>query len=126
MSVKLYQLLNPRFQEVLAEATKAKISAKGAWNIKKVLNQTVKELQDYEAARKDLFNKYGNKKEDGSVETDAAGEVQFTDENRTEFQKQLLELVNVDIDLHTMSIEQLEGFNASAEDFAVLGDLITD
>lgn len=126
MSVKMYQLLNPKFQDFLARSLKAEIHLHTARRVKKCIETVKEELNQYEEMRKDLLTKYGNKKEDGSIDTNDKGEVQFTDENREVLFTKLEELHNIDVDLPVFKFNEFDSLVLTVEHLEVVKGLLAD
>ena len=114
MKVKLGQIVNS--VDALNKVAQQPMKAAASFRVAKNLKQLSEELAVYEQSRGDLIRKYGKEnKEDGSfaIEPDS--------KDLPVFQKELNELLNVDVDLNgfkKIKLSQLSKCELSPQDMA--------
>lgn len=83
------------------------------------------ELNKYNELYKDIIAKYARKKEDGTVDFQEDGSVIIPNENIADANREITELNNIDIELESLSLDDL-GKDASltVEDLLVLDELV--
>ena len=114
MKVKLGQIAGS--VEALNKVAQQPMKAAVSFSVAKNLKQLSEELAVYEQSRGDLIRKYGKEnKEDGSVA------IEPDSKNLPVFQKELNELLNVDVDLNgfkKIKLSQLSKCELSPQDMA--------
>lgn len=126
--MKLARLADPRFHEALNKLAAANLPVKTAFKLKGVVKKVREEYSKYEEVRLAALNKYGKKKEDGSVEMNDKQEVQFAESaDMIKFATELQELSSVEIDLPTISLSDLgENVTLNMDDVDMLEGLIVE
>lgn len=112
--MKLGALVDTRFITAFNQLMEQDVSAKAAWNISKMSKQINEHIKEYEASRQKLLKKYGTLNEDGSYVLDSANNVVFKDGQGDLFQKELLELQDVDAVVHKIKVDDIEDAKLSA------------
>ena len=115
MKVKLVQIVNSTeaMNKIATQPMKAAVSFKVAKNLKKLSE----ELAVFEQSRGDLIRKYGKEDEEGNVA------IEPKTKGMTEFQKELSELLNVDVDLNgfkKIKLSQLSKCELTPQEMASL------
>lgn len=126
--MKLARLIDPEFQKALVALTKQQLPLKAAYKLRNVVKKVEQEFSTYEELRKGALDKYGKKKEDGSLETNEANNVIFSSkEEMISFIKELGDLTNEEVEIPTISVDELgEGVKISAEEITNLEGLLVD
>jgi hypothetical protein len=126
--MKLARLIDPEFQKSLSSLTKEKLPLKVAYKLRNVLKKVEEQLNIYEDIRKEALNKYGKKKEDGTLETNEANNVIFASkEDMMGFLTELGDLTNLDVEMPTVAVDELgEAVQLSAEDIIHLDGFLID
>ena len=124
--MKLSRLIDPKFKASLTLLNSQKLPLKAAFKLKTIIKKVDEAYENYDQVRLTALNNYGSKKEDGSLDQDAEGNVRLDDENAQKFVNQLKELINVDIDLPALSVSELgNDITISSEDLMPL-DFLTE
>jgi len=126
--MKLARLIDQGFQNSVRTLMKQPLPIKVAYKLRGVVKKAEEELNQYEEMRKEALQKYGKKKEDGSLDTTETNNVQFeTRESMQDFLKDIGDLTNLDVDMATISVEELGGdIKLSTEDLMNLDGLLVD
>ena len=108
ITVKISDLLNST--EVLQKLAGTELKAKLAWQVGRLLKAADKEIQEFNETRMNLIKKYGEKDESGELVTDEGGNCKIVESNVVEFQNELNELINTEIEINAnpLKIESLE------------------
>ena len=115
MKVKLIQVVNSSeaFSKIAQQPMKAAVSFKVAKNIKKLSD----ELSVFEQSRGDLIRKFGKEDKEGNVA------IEPNTKGMAEFQKELSDLLNVEVDLNgfkKIKLSQLSKCELSPQEMASL------
>jgi len=107
---------------------KQPLPLKAAYKLRGVVKKAEAELTQYEEMRKEALQKYGKKKEDGTLDTTETNNVQFeTQETLQVFLKDIGDLTNVDVDMPAITLTELGAdIRLSTEDLMNLEGLIVD
>ena len=126
--MKLARLIDQGFQNSVRTLMKQPLPIKVAYKLRGVVKKAEEELNQYEEMRKEALQKYGKKKEDGSLDITETNNVQFeTRESMQDFLKDIGDLTNLDVDMATISVEELGGdIKLSTEDLMNLDGLLVD
>lgn len=84
-----------------------KTPLKTSFKLKGIIKKVDGELENYEACRKELLNKHGDKNDDGTVKTDEAGNVSFSGNGFKDFVTEMNELNSIDVVVATVTIDEL-------------------
>jgi hypothetical protein len=123
--MKLARLIDPGFQKSITSLAKQSLPLKTAWLLRAVVKNVEGELIRYEELRKEALVKYGKKAEDGTVETDELHQVQFDQKGMQAFAADIGDLVNIEVDLPTITLAELgEEVKLSVEDIMNLDGLL--
>lgn len=127
MAIKLATIVNPKFQETLVKLSRSKIPVRTAFKLKGMVKTAQVEFEKYEDCRKQAIHKYGKKDEEGKLEVDDQGQVRLEGDSLQEFAKELSELTNVEVQMPTLTVDELgEDCELTAEEFIYLDDLIRE
>jgi hypothetical protein len=125
--MKLAKLIDQGFQSAVRVLLKQPLPLKTAYKLRGVVKRVDEELGRYEEVRKKALQKYGNKKEDGTLELTETNQVQFEPAKMQAFMMELGDLTNLDIDMPTIMINELgDDIVLSAEDLMNLEGLLVD
>lgn len=125
--MKLARLVDQGFQGSVRTLLKQPLPLKTAYKLRGVVKKVEEELNRYEEVRKEALQKYGTKKEDGSLELTETNQVQFEPAKMQAFMTELSELTNLDIDVPTIMVNELgNDIVLSTEDLLNLEGLLVD
>jgi len=125
--VKLSKLVDPQYQAILRKLSSQDIPLRAAFKLRGIIKSGNDELVKYDEVRGEALKRFGEKKEDGSLNIDDKGTVALSDDNRTQFINELNVLLNTDIDLGKIKLEELgDKCSLTTQELIVLDDLITD
>jgi translation initiation factor 2 alpha subunit (eIF-2alpha) len=124
--MKLVKLTNDDFQKSLMKLSEQPLPAKTAFKLKGITKKVKEELTKYEELRNEALKRFGKKREDGSLDLADNGNVQFDTEQMHEFVQYIQEIVNEDVELATLSINDLGDISLTAEELLHLDDLIVE
>lgn len=105
----------------LGNFTKEKLPVKLSFAIVKNFNKLQMAYKDYDESRKALLDEYSEKNEKGEIIPD-----KIADENIEKWNKEINELldIEVDVDIHTVSIDVIENLQLSVSDVAAIEFMI--
>jgi hypothetical protein len=122
--VKLAKMITPDFQKAIEVLIKQPLPLKTAYKMRNIVKKINSELDTYYSVRKELLNKYGKKKSDGSLDI-KDDVVQFDDKNLKLFMKDVEELNSIEVELDPISIEEIgDSFILSAKDLIILEGIL--
>lgn len=124
--MKLARLTDEKLQETLVKLGKQALPAKTAFKLKGIVKRVKEELTSYEELRKEALERFGKKKEDGSLEVDEKNNVQFDRVGMESFVLHLQELTALEVDLLTVKIDELGSASLTAEELEALDGLIVE
>lgn len=102
ITVKISNLLNST--EVLQKLSKTQLKAKTAWQVSKVLKLAEEEMQTFNDTRMEVLKKYAEKDENGELITDENNNCKIIPEKISEFNDELTELLDNEIELNVNKI----------------------
>ena len=102
------------------------LKARSAYTIAKILKAADAEMETFNNSRVDLIKKYGEKKEDGELNTDENGNVRILPEALESFNTELKELLDtsVEINANKVKIEDLGDVEFTPAEIAQLDAFI--
>lgn len=125
--VKLAQLISSAFQTALGDLAQEKLPATTSYKLKKSIKALGEEIKIYNEVRTDLLNKFGDKKEDGSLSVDDKNNVNFSADNLKLFGDAMGELLNTEVEFVQLKLLELgDKANISANDLLVLDGVVVD
>lgn len=124
IQVKIADLLNST--ETLQKLAQKDFKAKLAWSISRLLKAAEAEIQNFNDTRMNLIKKYGEKDTDGELITDENGNCKILPESVEDFNKELNELINTEIEINAnkIDIELLENIDFTPSEMAILDPFI--
>jgi hypothetical protein len=124
ISITLEQLVNST--EGLRELGQKTLKARPAYSVAKILKAAEAEMTSFNDTRMNLIKKYGEKKEDGELNTDENGNVRIAPESLADFNKELQELLDtqVEINANKIRIEDIGDVEFTPAEMAQLDDFI--
>lgn len=125
--MKLVMLNSLQFRESFEKIAKAKLPVKTSFKLKGITLKIQKELKKYEELRMELLNQLCKKNDQGELEVDEEGKAKFTDDvAQQEFGTKMVELGNVDVEVGTLSVSDLDAVELSLNDLFVLDGLVVE
>lgn len=120
ITVKIADLLNS--VDVLKALADKDFKAKLAWSISRLLQAAEKEIQNFNETRYALIRKYGTKDENDKLITDENGNCKIEADVVTEFNDELNELVNTEVEINAnkINISLIEDLEFTPSEMAVL------
>lgn len=122
--MKLAQLLNDQLHVALKKLNDQNLPLKTAFALKGINKRISEEVSKYEEIRQEALQKLGKKDADGNLELNEHQHVEFDLEARNTFMAQLSELVNLEVDVGSISIDDLADAKITATDLMALDGLI--
>lgn len=124
IKIKLGELVNST--EVLQKLSQTELKAKLSWAVTKLLKAADKEMQDFNEARMNLIQKYGEKDENGELITDENKNCKIPEAGLQEFSAELNELVETEIEINVnpLNIDDLEDKEFTPAEMAILEPFI--
>lgn len=124
INVKMSNLLDST--EALQKLAKREVKAKLAFQIARLLKAADKEIQQFNETRMDLIRKYGEKDENGELNTDENGNCKIKPENISVFSTELNELMatEVEINANALKFTLLEDLDFTPSEISVLEPFI--
>lgn len=123
--MKLKQLTNPKFKLAVSKLSGQNLPLRTAFRLKSITKLLNEKISDFESVRIAALNKYGEKNESGEMRLDAAGNAVITAENMNIFIAELQELYNTDIDIGTISQNELgNDISMTADELMALDDFL--
>ncbi|CAM6003912.1 unnamed protein product [Sphagnum balticum] len=125
--MKLSKLVDPQFQAVLRKLAAQEIPLRTAFKLKGIIKTGNDELAKYDEVRGDALKRFGDKKEDGSLDIGANGTVQLSSDNKEQFVAELNALLASDINLGNVKLSELgDKVSLTTEELLNLEDLIVE
>ena len=124
ISITLEQLLNST--DGLRGLSSKPLKARCAYAVSKILKAADNEMASFNEARVNLIKKYGEKNEDGELNTDEGGNVRIEKENLSQFNKELQELLEttVEISANKIRMEDIGDVEFTPSEMAQLDEFI--
>lgn len=124
ITVKISDLLNAT--EVLQELSKKQLKARLAFDVSRLLKAADTEVTQFNEARMKVINKFGEKDENGELSTDESGNCRIVPANIPDFNNELNELINAEVELNAKKIKMdaLEDLDFTPSDMVVLEPFI--
>lgn len=124
INVKISDLLNAT--EVLQELSKKQLKARLAFDVSRLLKAADTEVTQFNEARMKVINKFGEKDENGELSTDESGNCRIVPANIPDFNNELNELINAEVELNAKKIKMdaLEDLDFTPSDMVVLEPFI--
>ena len=126
IKLKLNELLNAT--DALQTLSKKSLQARPAFQVVRLLKAADKEIQEFNDIRVKVVNQYGDKDENGELITDENGNCHIAPEHINEFNKELNDLLNTEIEINAnaLSLEDLEELEFTPSDLALLEPFIEE
>lgn len=107
--LKLKVIMNQDFAWAMSQIMNCSVPAKASYWLSRIFKQVQSQQKHYDEARIKSLKKYANLNPDGEIEVDDKKNAIFSDGKKEEFQKELEELLEEEVEITTMQ-------------FALLGD----
>lgn len=105
--MKLGIIADPRFHKSFSKLVAAEVPIRVAFQLKSIAKAINEEVVKYEELRRALIQECGIKKEDGTLDIDEKGIVKFEEQGGAVFQKQMSELMNIEVILPSIKLSDL-------------------
>lgn len=124
IAVKISDLVNST--ETLQKLSQKDFKAKLAWSIARLLKAAEVEIQNFNETRMSLIRKYGEKDENGELITDENGNCKIVPEIISEFNKELNEVVDTEVEINAnkINMDLLENIDFTPSEMAILEPFI--
>lgn len=124
--MKLSQLNNPVFQGTMKKLMGEPLPLKVAFKLKGISQKIDGEVQKYDEVRLAALKRFGNKKADGSLDTNEDGSVKLERDNLKQFATELQELLDSEVEVGSVRVDELgELIKLSVNELIVLDGVIT-
>ena len=112
----------------LASIVQKELPIKASYAIAKNLAKLEAELKTYNSEREKLIEKYSIKDENGKTVADENNQIKLQPELLLDWNKDIQELLAIEneIDIHTFSIEALNGYSMSPSDLMLIDYMIEE
>jgi hypothetical protein len=125
--MKLAKLVDPQFQTALKKLAAEELPLRTAFSLRGIIKQANDELAKYDEVRAEALKRFGDKKEDGSLDIDEKGTVKLSEDNMKQFVEQLNQLLITEVSFATVKVADLgTKVNLSANDLIILDTLISE
>lgn len=125
--MKLGKLVDPNYQAILKKLALQEIPLRTAFKLRGIIKVGNDEFAKYEEVRADALRRFGDKKEDGSLDMDANGTVKLSDDNMKLFVSELNALLVLDVNVGKIKIDELgDKASLTAQELMILDDLIIE
>jgi hypothetical protein len=125
--MKLAVIANPKVREILLELIDSDIPIQASWKIKKMVYKFDEHHTMYKQSELDLIKKYAVLDTDGEMLVGEKGEISVDPANMEKWTAEMTELVNVDIDMPTVSIKDFGNkIDLKPKKLIILDGLVVD
>lgn len=122
--MKLMRLTNKEFLKAFKVVQDQKVPVRTAYKLIDIARKIQEENDKYDKIRQTLLTKYGTKREDGSLDTNEKGNVNFTQENLRKFMGELNELLEVEVEVGTLKLDDLGDIQLTTQELLELEELL--
>lgn len=122
--MQLSKIIDPRFNESLKLLMSVKFPIATTLKVKQVILDIRREFTLYEQSKKDLIQKHGNKKPDGSLDIDQDGKVEFAGAAADAFMASINAILKQEVEINKVPISELANLSISVEQLSLLEDII--
>ena len=114
--------------EVLKKLAGQPLRGKVAFQISKILKRLEDELTLFNNTRVDIIKKYSQTNENGELISDENGNVKLKEETIEDFNKEITELLNmeIEIDANRIALEDIENVDFTPAEMTLLMPLIEE
>lgn len=114
--------------EVLKKLAGQPLRGKVAFQISKILKRLEDELTLFNNTRVDIIKKYSQTNENGELISDENGNVKLKEETIEDFNKEITELLNmeIEIDANKIALEDIENVDFTPAEMTLLMPLIEE
>ena len=118
IKLKITDIINSvsTLKELMSKPLKSRV----AYKVARLAREVENEYRLYDEKRVDLIKKFANHDENGELVVDEEGSFSVADENVAEFRKELMELMDVEIELNVdkVSLDELDGCDFTPNEMA--------
>lgn len=124
INITLEQLINST--DGLKELSQKQLKARSAYAVGKIIKAADAEMSAFNEARMELIRKYGEKREDGELNSDENGNVRILPESLNEFNKELDDLLKTQIEINAnkIKIDDISDIEFTAAEMAQIDEFI--
>lgn len=124
--MKMSVFVNENFLNAFGDLMGQDLPIKTAYSLKKIQKKLQEENERFDELRKELVTKHATKNENGEPEVDEVGNVKLEKEVIEEFNKGYNELLDIDFESDSVSLDDLGDIKLSAAKLVMLDDLIKE
>lgn len=121
--MKLATLISEEFHTVFNELISQRIPIPAAYALNKIHEAVQKELVRYEELRREHLIRYAKRDENGGIVIEEDNVI-LDPENIDKFVQDMTDLVNMEVDVGSISMNSLGNATLSAKEIAALGGLV--
>jgi len=126
-SITLARLTAQPTQNGLVQISQAVLPMRTAWKVKNLIEKAQKESSNFDSLRQALIERHGARGDDKKLVRDSNGSFRIPQENVEAFNKEIVELMNIEVEIGTLSIAELDGkVELSANAMQLLDTLLVD
>lgn len=114
--------------DIFRELAQQPIKMRVAYNIARIIREVENEMRIFEETRRKLFDKYGEKDENGELLINADGNITITPENISLYNNEIQEVLNTSITLNAekLNIEDLENIELTPNQVYLINAFINE
>jgi len=114
--------------DIFRELAQQPIKMRVAYNIARIIREVENEMKIFEETRRKLFDKYGEKDENGELLINADGNITITPENISLYNNEIQEVLNTSITLNAekLNIEDLENIELTPNQVYLINAFINE
>ena len=124
--MKLFNIANPAFNEAFGKLMGAKLSGKVAFKATKIAAKIQENGELYNKTRIATCEKFSDKDAEGKALMNENNTFKIPEEAMPAFNQEIADLMNIDFECPTFSIDELEPAELTANDLMALNELITE
>ena len=122
--MRLEKIVDSNFSAAMTRLVTNNIPIKAAFKLRKIVTRVDEELSRYHETRKEYLKKYAELDDDGNLVPNEAGGAKLTDENSEAFLVELNELLQLEVDVGTVSIDELGDISMTTMDLIHLDGVV--
>lgn len=114
--------------DIFRDLAQQPIKMRVAYNIARIIREIENEMKLFEETRRKLFDKYGEKDENGELLINADGNITITPENISLYNNEIQEVLNTSITLNAekLNIEDLENIELTPNQVYLINAFINE
>ena len=114
--------------DIFRDLAQQPIKMRVAYNIARIIREIENEMKLFEETRRKLFDKYGEKDENGELLINADGNITITPENISLYNNEIQDVLNTSITLNAekLNIEDLENIELTPNQVYLINAFINE